>query len=326
MLKIIFFFILLSCSLLAHTVKPAYLAIQAVNKKNYTVKWKLPILNETLSLIKPHFPSSCTQNNIQKVQNSSHHITYLDLNCTKSLFSQEISIPNITKEMMHVIFHFEQGDISYFSQLDPQHTNIIIQNKKKSSTMHTLKNYISLGIKHILNGYDHLLFILGLFLLIENAKVLLMTITAFTLAHSITLGATTLGYIHPTVILVEQLIALSILILAVELIYKKSGKQGLSSRYPWVVAFLFGLIHGFGFASVLSELDLPQTHFLLALLSFNIGIELGQFLFLFTFMIVYSILKKSISKKLQNIVKSVVIYFIGVMASYWLIERLFYSY
>jgi len=323
MLKIILFFTLCSYSLLAHTVKPAYLSVHAVSQQDYTIKWKLPILNEQVPSIKPHFPSTCTQTHIQKIQDSTHHIMYLDLNCSTSLFSQKIGITNISKEMMNVIFHFEQNDISYFSQFDPQHTNILIQNKKNPNTFNTLKNYISLGIKHILDGYDHLLFILGLLLLIEHWKVLLMTTTAFTLSHSITLGATALGYIHPAVTLIEQLIALSILILAVEVMYKKEEKLGLSARYPWVVAFFFGLIHGFGFASVLSELGLPENHLLLALLSFNVGIEVGQLLFISMILVIYYLLKKYLSNTQQDHIKSVIIYFIGSMASYWLVERLF---
>ena len=323
MLRIYLIFFFLSLSLLwGHTIKPAYLSILSSGDTSYTIVWKVSTLNNRKNTLSPIFPPMCKQNNIQSIHAQDYTTTYSTLNCQKPLFSHSISIQNISKELMQVIFHFKQNNVSYFSQFDPTTTSLVIKNKKIATTWETVKSYIFLGIEHILTGYDHLLFILSLVLLIHNTKMLLLTITAFTLAHSVTLGATAMHWIHAPSTFIEQLIALSILLLATELYYAEKNKFGLSSHYPWVIAFFFGLIHGFGFASALSELGLPQNHLLLSLVSFNAGIELGQLFFIACLLILMYVSKYMINEKHRHLMKLFTIYFIGTMAFYWLIERL----
>ena len=150
--------------------------------------------------------------------------------------------------------------------------------------------YVSLGIGHILYGIDHLLFVLGLLLIVRGARLLLKTITAFTLAHTITLGLAVFGVAHVAPTPVEAVIALSIVFLAVELAQSHRGKEGLTFRQPWIVAFAFGLLHGFGFAGTLSRLGIPSRDIPQALLFFNLGVESGQLAFVAVFLgFVYSL-------------------------------------
>ena len=139
--------------------------------------------------------------------------------------------------------------------------------------------YLTLGIEHILTGIDHLLFVLALLLLTTGTWRLVKTVTAFTVAHSITLGLATLGIVHVPSRPVEAVIALSIVFVAAEIVQARRGRAGLAAQMPWIVAFIFGLLHGFGFAGALSEVGLPEGHIPVALLFFNLGVEAGQLLF-----------------------------------------------
>ena len=140
--------------------------------------------------------------------------------------------------------------------------------------------YVLHGIEHILFGFDHLLFVLALILIVRGRRMLLWTITAFTIAHSITLSLATLGLVHVPGPPVEAMIALSILLLACEIVRSQRGQVSMTAQWPWVVAFSFGLLHGFGFASALTQIGLPQSDIPLALFTFNVGVELGQLIFI----------------------------------------------
>ena len=146
-----------------------------------------------------------------------------------------------------------------------------------SSKLQVAGTYLRLGVEHILGGIDHLLFVLALLILVKGWKRLIGTITAFTLAHSLTLAAATLGFVHVPSAPVEASIALSIVFVAAEIVHGRQGRPGLTARWPWVIAFTFGLLHGFGFAGALSEVGLPQNAIPVALLFFNIGVESANF-------------------------------------------------
>ena len=171
-----------------------------------------------------------------------------------------------------------KDDISYSFLLQPDQTTYIVP--KEPSRWQVVKLYTKLGIEHILIGIDHLLFVLGLLLLVNGFRLLIQTITAFTLAHSITLALSALDLVHIPQAPVEAVIALSIVFLAREYLMVLRGQDSLTARYPWIVAFSFGLLHGFGFAGVLQEIGLPQQDVPLALLTFNLGVEIGQLIFI----------------------------------------------
>jgi hydrogenase/urease accessory protein HupE len=191
------------------------------------------------------------------------------------------------------------------------------------SSLQVATAYLMHGIEHILFGYDHLLFVLALILIVRRGRVLLITVTAFTVAHSITLSLATLGLVHVPGPPVEATIALSILLLACEIIRSDRGQPSLTAQWPWLVAFSFGLLHGFGFASALTEIGLPQGDIPLALFAFNVGVEIGQLIFIAA---VLGALRCAqwirFPVFVERHARPVTTYAIGIMAAYWFIERL----
>ena len=181
-------------------------------------------------------------------------------------------------------------------------------------------SYLRLGIKHILLGIDHLLFVLALMILVAGRRRLVGTVTAFTAAHSLTLAAAALGLVRVPQKPVEAVIALSIVFVASEIIRGREGKPGLTARSPWVVAFIFGLLHGFGFAGALSEVGLPPQAIPLALLFFNVGVELGQLLFIGAVAIVVVAIRR-LAVPSPTWAWRVPAYGIGAVAAMWTLER-----
>jgi hydrogenase/urease accessory protein HupE len=188
-----------------------------------------------------------------------------------------------------------------------------------------LARYRRAALAHILAGFDHLLFVLALVLLVQGRRRLLVTITAFTVAHSLTLGAATLGWVHVPGPPVEASIALSIVFVASEIVHRRQGRYSLTDRYPWVVALTFGLLHGFGFAGALAEVGLPQTSIPIALLFFNVGVETGQLLFVgaaCSVMAIGSWLSDRVPLQRPSWLWGVPPYAIGAVSGYWLVERM----
>jgi HupE/UreJ protein len=190
-----------------------------------------------------------------------------------------------------------------------------------SAVTDLMRAYIAIGFEHILLGIDHLLFVLGLIWLVRSRWMLVKTITSFTVAHSITLAAATLGWVGVPEQPVNAAIALSIVFLGVEIIKLQRGQIGLTVRHPWVVAFAFGLLHGFGFSSALTKLGLPQDSILMALLSFNIGVEIGQVAFVFVVLAVQWA-HRAMEVHFHPRLDPVPAYVIGAVAMFWFIGRM----
>ncbi len=193
------------------------------------------------------------------------------------------------------------------------------------SALEVARTYLLLGVEHILLGIDHLLFILGLLILVEGTRRLIVTVTAFTLAHSLTLAGATLGFVHVPGPPVEAAIALSIMFVAAEIVRSREGTTGLAEKYPWIISFAFGLLHGFGFASALSEIGLPQAHIPLALLLFNVGVEIGQLLFIASAFAVIALARqfaRRIAVPQPAWAWRVPPYAIGSAAAFWIIQRI----
>ncbi len=188
------------------------------------------------------------------------------------------------------------------------------------SVWRTVQRYTILGIEHILIGIDHLLFVLALLFVVQGGWRLVQTITAFTVAHSITLGLATLGYVKLPSAPVEAAIALSIVFLCAEILRARDGQKGLTFRAPWVVAFAFGLLHGLGFAGALSEIGLPPPEIPLALLFFNIGVELGQLAFVAAVLALWWLWQRS-RLGWPGWLHPLPAYAIGTLATYWFLER-----
>jgi hydrogenase/urease accessory protein HupE len=183
--------------------------------------------------------------------------------------------------------------------------------------------YLVHGVGHILLGFDHLLFVFALILIVPSRRVLLVTITAFTLAHSITLALATLGVVHVPGPPVEAVIALSILLVAVEILHVQRGLPSLTAQWPWVVAFSFGLLHGFAFAGALTAVGLPQGEVPLALFAFNAGVELGQLAFIAVVLAALHLARRiDLSPATERFALRTASYAIGTLAAFWFCERL----
>ncbi len=202
--------------------------------------------------------------------------------------------------------------------------DLILFQAGSGSWLAAAERYLGLGIEHILLGIDHLLFVLALLLMVRGPLILLKTITAFTVAHSITLALATLSVIEMPSQPVEAAIALSIVFVCIEIVHARQGRVGLTYRYPWVVAFAFGLLHGLGFAGALAEIGFPPPEIPLALLFFNIGVEIGQLIFVVSVLVgiaAWSLISKSLQAPSWTWVRTVTVYVIGTLATYWFIER-----
>jgi len=317
--KVIFFLFIIPITLAAHEVRPAYFSITQTTDSTYHVVWKLPALGDAIPKIYPTLPNSW------QVISDNSNLLPGNLRRTYSiLIKEDISGANLyfeglEKTLIDVLVSIKLIDgVQYSSMIKPANPTYIIPTAPDK--LNVIKTYLTLGVNHILSGIDHLLFVLALLLITKGFRKLVMTITAFTIAHSITLTLATLGVVGLPGAPVEAVIALSIVFLAVELVHNYNGREGLTVLYPWVVAFTFGLLHGFGFAGALAEVGLPQADIPSALFFFNVGVELGQLAFVLAVLTILWVLKRV---KLNFPVKAkwVAPYVIGGLASFWLIER-----
>lgn len=314
LILILNFWILLFSSATAHEVRPAYLSITEDSTAEFTVIWKQPILDGKRLRIKPIFPEICTKSNSKTSIENSTIIEKLNLKC--ELVKGEILISGLEQTMTDVIIKIDyQSGKRNTSLVKPNDPKFILG--AKTSTIGN--NYLSIGIDHILKGWDHLLFIIGLVLLI-NRKQILGVATAFTVAHSLTLGLAAFSIINLPSQPVEILIAMSIVLLGIEIMRKKSGATSISSKHPYYIALLIGLIHGCGFAGALADIGLPKGMELFSLLLFNLGVELGQFAVIGLAILALTILTR-VSVDLRKMTEVILTYGISSIGMFWIIER-----
>ena len=245
------------------------------------------------------------------------HATYK--NNAGSLTGQTIVIEGLTALQTDVLLLIQL-------QVGTQHSAILRPSSPEytipleASKLEIAADYWSMGTIHILEGIDHLLFVLALLLIVSGIGRLVKAVTAFTVAHSITLVLATLGLVHMPAAPTEAIIALSILFLAAEIVDQRNGVIGITERYPWVIAFIFGLFHGLGFAGALSEIGVPQHEVPLALFMFNVGVETGQLLFIAAVLGLIALLKRLPLTAPQGAWR-LLPYSIGGVAAYWTIDR-----
>lgn len=304
----------------AHEVRPAYLQIKQIDSIHYEILWKIPRLGDAAPKIYPVFPEfmEVVPTGVPEVLKGSLRQTFTGT-ANSSIQGEYIRVDGLSKTLIDVLVHMEFIDGTTYSVLlqpDNPRAKIPIE----SGLGQVATTYVKLGIEHILFGVDHLLFVLALLLITKGFSRIVKTITAFTIAHSITLSLSALGLIGFPSGPVEALIALSILFLAVELVHYHKGKKGLTVRYPWVIAFIFGLLHGFGFAGALMEIGLPQSAIPVSLLFFNLGVEIGQLIFIAIMLgVVWNLVKLIPMPKWSLKIPS---YSIGGIAAFWLIDRI----
>lgn len=315
-------FIASICISFADEIRPAYLEIKENTNNLYSVLWKVPLKGDKKLGLQPLFDSDC----IDKTQAITRQVdaSYIQrwmMACKSGLQNKTVSITGLELTNTDVLVHLEFiNGVSHTAQLTPSNHFYLIP--EEASILQVIKTYTWLGIEHILLGFDHLLFIFALLLIINNNRRLLLTITAFTVAHSITLAGATLGFIYVPQRPVEAVIALSILFLSVEIVHGRQGRPGCTARWPWLVAFIFGLLHGFGFAGALAETGLPQHAIPAALIFFNVGVELGQLLFVLSVVLLTWLLHQMKQQKILERAETVVIYSIGGLSTFWLFERI----
>ncbi len=305
----------------AHEVRPAYLELRQTAPDSYDVLWKVPAAGDNLRLgIYVRFPGDIKElSEPRGFFSDNAYIERWRIQHAGGLDGQIIHIDGLAATKIDVLARIERVDgVTQTARLLPDAPSFIVE--ATPSGWNVSATYLILGIEHILLGIDHLLFVLALVLLVKGWKRLVGTITAFTVAHSITLAAATLGFVHVPGPPVEACIALSIVFVAAEIIRSRQGKPGLTERAPWVVAFAFGLLHGLGFAGALAEVGLPQQAIPLALLLFNVGVELGQLLFIGAVLAIGAGVRL-VSVRAPKWSWRVVPYTVGSIAVFWVIER-----
>lgn len=303
----------------AHEIRPAYLQVDEVLPSTYDVLWKVPRTDTTVPDIEPQFDAALTlQESGGPTLLAGFIVYHYRLSGDGGLPGTSLKIRNLARSTIDVLINLNQLDGSKQTfLLHPTDNSVEIPLAPSKWTV--VVAYIKLGVEHILLGIDHLLFVLALILLTKGWGNIVRTVTAFTLAHSITLSLAALGYVRIPGPPVEATIALSIMFLALEILRTLEGKATLTSRKPWLVAFTFGLLHGLGFAGALAQIGLPQTEIPLALACFNIGVELGQLAFVATLLLVIGALRKV--PNWPYALQRLPAYAIGSVSAFWVIER-----
>jgi len=315
----------------AHEVRPAYLELRQTGADTYDVLWKVPARGDNMRLgIYVEFPASTTNVTMPRTLFANDASTERwSIKRQDGLTGSEVHITGLEATITDVLVRVENLDgTTQVTRVTPSSPSFVIAASPGALTV--CRTYLVLGVEHILFGVDHLLFVLALLILVKGWRRLVGTITAFTIAHSITLAAAILRFVHVPGKPVEATIALSVVFAACEIVHRRSGRTGVTEAWPWVIAFTFGLLHGLGFASALREVGLPQNAIPLALLFFNVGVELGQLLFISFVMAiiaaaVYAARKVSLSsitpQSAFSWCESISAYAIGAVAAFWLIER-----
>ena len=304
-----------------HEVRPAYLELRQTGATTWSVLWKVPAQGDMRLSIHPRFPEGCARTGEPVAMMSrGAYAERTAIHCEAGLAGRTIGIDGLRATMTDVLLRSVRSDGSVqVAHLTPLAPAAVIE--AAPGMLQVTRTYMVLGVEHIFGGIDHLLFILGLLLLVGRGWMLVKTITAFTVAHSITLAGATLGWLQVPQAPTEAVIALSILFLASELAKKRQGRGGLMQGYPWLVSFLFGLLHGVGFAGALREVGLPEDDIPLALLSFNVGVEIGQLMFVGAVLLAFAAMRRQLAR-LPPWTRALPAYAVGTMAAFWSMQRM----
>jgi hydrogenase/urease accessory protein HupE len=308
-------------TLCAHEVRPGYLELRQTASDTYAVLWKVPAVGEMRLSIHPRFPENCRpMGDVASFRATDSYTERMSLDCAGGLNGRAIAIDGLAATMTDVLVRIERADgSSQIARLTQSAPALIVE--ASPGKLQVARVYSMLGIEHILAGVDHLLFVLALIIITRGGWKLAKTVTAFTVSHSVTLTAATLGFVHVSQKPVEAIIALSIVFVAAEILRGRQGYVGITARAPWIVALTFGLLHGLGFAGGLSDAGLPQAHIPLALLFFSLGVEAGHFLFIGTVVTMIALLVRNSKLAGPRWVQLIPPYAIGAVASYWVIAR-----
>ena len=309
----------------ADEFRPAYLLLRQVDAVTYDVLWKVPALDELTTLsVHPVFPEGTR---FLAPMRSSYAtgaaVQRWRVAVAGGLAGKAIEFRGLSASAIDVLVRVERIDATVqLARVLPVEPRFVAT--ASPGPLEVVQTYTVLGIEHILTGFDHLLFVLALVLLVNTTRRLVTTITAFTVAHSLTLFAATLGWVHVPGRPVEAMIALSIVFVASEIVRGRQGRPGLTERNPWTVAFVFGLLHGLGFAGALAQVGLPQASIPSALFFFNVGVETGQLLFVAAVLATIGVghrVSRWLRLRAASWLWGVPPYAIGGLASFWVVQR-----
>lgn len=312
----------------AHALDPGYLQLQALGGQTWQVFWRKPTVQGAPMKIDAVLPENCDVRRLPQDPSfdGSAWVGQWLTRCGGGLAGRDIVIEGLEDTRTDVLVRISGGDgQAHTVRLTPDQTRHTVTLGQSGWVVFT--SYLTLGFDHILTGLDHLLFVFALMVLIRDPWRLAGAITAFTVAHSITLALAALDVIRVPPPPVEAVIALSIVLLAVEILRRNSGEEQLTQRYPWIISFSFGLLHGLGFAGALNEIGLPPGDIPLALLAFNLGVEAGQLSFVMVILLGLVVLRRVMPHLARHfqapraIGTQVMGYAIGGMATWWLVER-----
>jgi hydrogenase/urease accessory protein HupE len=304
----------------AHEVRPAYLEVTQTGPETYDLAFKVPGKGDLRLRLQVRLPQRCvTVGDPIRFKTGDAFVDRWTVRCPGGLTGDEIAIDGLNATLTDALVRFQRSDgTTQIARLTPAAPRFVVTARPGPLAM--IAAYAGLGIEHILFGMDHLLFVLGLLLLVRGGWSLVQTITAFTVAHSITLALATLGAVHVSPGPVEAVIALSILFVGLEAVHARQGCAGIAYRWPALVAFAFGLLHGIGFAGALTEMDLPAADIPLALVFFNVGVEIGQLAFVgFFYALLWSFRRLEVMWPAWT--RALPAYAIGSLAALWLFDR-----
>jgi hydrogenase/urease accessory protein HupE len=309
----------------ADEFKPGYLQLTQVDHETYDVLWKIPAIDEFTTLkVKPQFPDGTEA--VSRVRSSyARGITVQRwrIRVPDGLDGKAIVFSQLSETRIDVLARLVRlnGTVQ-LERILPVGARFVV--RFSPGQLEVVRTYTVLGIEHILTGFDHLLYVLAMLILVRGWRRIIATMSAFTATHSLTLTAATLGWVQVPQPPVEACIALSILFVAREIVQAHRGRAGLTARWPWAVSFTFGLMHGFGFAGALAQVGLPVGAIPAALLFFNVGVELGQLIFVASVLALIAA-GRSLAQRFQfrqpDWLWRVAPYAIGGLASFWLVER-----
>jgi len=307
-------------SAFSHEVRPGYLELRESRDGSYELLWKKPAGGEIEIRIAPVIPGGCRLLTPDRQQITPGAVLVRGiLECEGGIAGKTLRIAGLEATVTDVLIRIHHADGRVESHLLRPSSPTTTLGATTTAGGRALA-YLRLGVEHILLGVDHLLFVLGLVLIVSHRWMLVKTITSFTLAHSITLAIATLGYAAAPLPPLNAAIALSILFLGPEIVRVWRGETSFTLRHPWIVAFAFGLLHGFGFASGLTAMGLPRAEIPIALLLFNVGVEVGQIFFV----ILVLLLERSfrtLEIRWPRFAAALPGYAVGSLGAYWTIQR-----
>ena len=313
----------------AHEVRPALLQITQHDGSHYLVVWKQPLVGDLAVRMIPHLSSGALEGSPTSEQvTPGFRVRTWQVNGGAALDGQALRIEGLDQTVTDVLVQVASGDGQEVnSVIRPGAPPLRITLSAPQGV--SVPAYLTLGVKHILTGFDHLLFVLGLLLLVGINWRIVKAVSAFTVAHSITLALAALGYVHFPSAVIEALVALSIVFVAYELVPGRDNSSSITRDRPWLIAFFFGLLHGLAFAGVLAQVGLPPESTPLALLLFNVGVEIGQLAFIAAaigVILLLRIARRQVSSDTAQFARTAPAYVIGGLAAYWFIERVVAAY